>query len=285
MNRCPGTQSIFVNASGVRIHAEIAGRADSGLPPVVILHGFTGSTKSMHGVAAELSSTRRIVSVDLIGHGASDAPVDLLEYSMKRCAEQIKAVLDELKIEAPDFVGYSMGGRAALAFCSLYPERARSALLVGASAGLVDAAARSARICEDEALADRILSEGLASFVDDWMSKSIFASQARLGEKAISRFRDERMRNRPLGLALSLRGMGTGAMTPIDLNAVTIPICFVTGEEDEKFCAIAREFNERLENVRCEIVSAAGHAAHLENPSEFGRVARSFFGDVDAGNE
>ncbi len=274
--------SSFVDAMGVRLHARIASCTDSSAPPVVILHGFTGSTESMRDVATELSSTRDCVSVDLIGHGRSDAPRAIEAYAMDRCVAQLACVIDSLGLERPHLVGYSMGGRAALAFCSSHPERARSALLIGASAGLIDPEARKARIRADETLANEILTKGLDSFVDAWMAKPIFASQHRLGAETLARHRAQRMRNRPHALASSLRAMGTGAMTPLELAGLKVPTCFIAGDEDEKFCSIARAFGDRLPGAHFERIPNSGHAAHLENPEQFGRVARAFFARVDA---
>ena len=114
------------------------------------------------------------------------------------------------------------------------------------------------------------------------MDKPIFASQARLGVVALEGSRTERLRNRPHGLAQSLRGMGTGAMAPIDLSRLSAPICFVAGAEDEKFIALAQSYGDRTVSARVEIILEAGHAAHLEQPEAFGRIAREFFAKVDA---
>ena len=274
--------SSFVDVAGIRFHTRtVPSSHRTGLAPVVILHGFSGSMESMRGVVAELCETRTAVCVDLIGHGCSDAPSDIKAYSMERCVDQIAEIVDGLALERPHLLGYSMGGRAALAFCTRHPERARSAVLVGASPGISDPAARSARIREDESLADRILSMGLATFVDEWMAKPLFASQSQLGESFLANARAERLRNRPHGLAASLRGMGTGAMAPLELSGLKIPTCFVAGALDEKFCSIARALVERIGRSRFEIVADAGHAAHLENQEEFGRVARAFFSEFD----
>jgi 2-succinyl-6-hydroxy-2,4-cyclohexadiene-1-carboxylate synthase len=276
--------SSFVEVAGIRIHARSVRSADTGGTPVVILHGFTGSAESMRDVVAELCETRTTICIDLVGHGCSDAPDQLECYSMGRCVEQIAAVINSLALERPHLLGYSMGGRAALAFCLACPERARSALLIGASAGLSDPARQRERVRDDEALADQILAAGLESFVDAWMAKPIFASQSSLGHGFLANAREQRLRNRPHGLALSLRGMGTGAMPPLELTGLKVPTCFVAGAEDEKFCAIAREFAEQLTASRCEIVANAGHAAHLENRAAFGRAARRFFAEIDSEN-
>lgn len=275
-------ESSFVDADGVRIHARSVPYPAASATPVVILHGFTGSTESMREVVAELCQTRTTVCIDLVGHGCSDAPKDVALYSMDCCVSQLAAVIAELGLDRPHLLGYSMGGRAALSFCTTHPELARSALLVGTSAGLVDPEARRARIEDDEVIANRILAAGLESFVDEWMAKPIFATQSRLGEAALERSRAERLRNRPHGLASSLRGMGTGAMTPLDLTGLKIPTCFVAGAEDKKFVALARGYSERLDGARVEIIPEAGHAAHTENPKAFGRVAREFFARIDA---
>jgi 2-succinyl-6-hydroxy-2,4-cyclohexadiene-1-carboxylate synthase len=274
--------SEFVEAGDVRIHARVVTCAAADATPVVILHGFTGSTESMREVVAQLCQTRTIICVDLVGHGRSDAPQDVSRYSMEACTEQLAEVIESLGLDRPHLLGYSMGGRAALTFCTRYPDRARSALVVGASSGFANPEARRARVADDESLAEHLFEVGLEAFINEWMAKPIFASQARLGVVGLERSRTERLRNRPHGLAQSLRGMGTGAMPPTDLTCLALPTCFVAGAEDEKFIALARSYGDRIDNAQVEIIPEAGHAAHLEKPEAFGRIAREFFARVDA---
>jgi 2-succinyl-6-hydroxy-2,4-cyclohexadiene-1-carboxylate synthase len=275
--------SVFVDAGGLRLHARIVLGPKSELRPVVFLHGFTGSTESMRGAVAELCEVRETLSIDLVGHGCSDAPEDLDLYSIESCSDQIAKVIDEQNLDRPHLLGYSMGGRAALAFCIFHPELASSALVVGANAGLADANARRERIRSDEALADRNLEFGVEEFVEDWMANPLFASQARLGPAALETARLQRMKNRPEGLARSLRGMGTGAMPPLALSEIKVPLCFVAGAEDEKFAGLARAYASQLPGAACEIVPGAGHAVHLEAPEMFGQIARQFFSQVEQG--
>jgi 2-succinyl-6-hydroxy-2,4-cyclohexadiene-1-carboxylate synthase len=273
--------SSFIEAGGARIHARIVSGGDPSLRPVVVLHGFTGSTESMRGVVAEICSARTTVSIDLLGHGCSDSPEDTALYSMESCVDQVERVIDALALDRPHLLGYSMGSRVALTFCTRYPERSASALVVGAHAGLVDPRARRERIEKDESLAQQILESGIEAFVDRWMALPLFASQARLGEVALAAAREQRLQNRPEGLARVLRGMGTGAMSPLVLSEIKVPLCFVAGLEDEKFTALARGYASRLESAQCEIVPGAGHAVHLEAPEMFGEIARRFHGRVD----
>ncbi len=252
--------------------------------PVVLLHGFTGSAQSMASTAAALGDGYETHCVELVGHGRSDAPEALCHYEMASCVSQLLAVFDALELACPHVIGYSMGGRAALSLGVAQPQRVASCLLVGASPGIDDACQRAARVRADEALAARILSDGIESFVERWMAQPLFASQRRLGREALARARAQRLLNRPHALAASLRGMGTGAMPPLHdaLSKLVTPVCLVVGEEDAKFEAIARDIGQRLPNGRVECLEQAGHAAHLESPHEFARLARRFFAAVAA---
>jgi 2-succinyl-6-hydroxy-2,4-cyclohexadiene-1-carboxylate synthase len=269
-----------IAAGGVNLHAVVEGDG----PPVVLLHGFTGSAASMAGVAAGLREHHRVIRIDLVGHGESDAPRDGAAYRMESCVDQVAEIALALGARPAHFVGYSMGGRVALALCVWRPELAASAVLIGARAGIADEGERAARVRDDRSLADRIEREGIPSFVDHWMALPLFASQRRLGAEALAAARKERLANRAHGLALSLRGMGAGAQPPLGghLGRVRAPVCLVVGEEDARFRSIAEALARDLPRARVEIVPAAGHAAHLENPSAFLRIARRFLAEVDA---
>lgn len=252
--------------------------------PVLALHGFTGSSASMNGVAGALRDRHRVVRVDLVGHGRSDAPQDVAAYRIERCVAQLGSVLDALAIPRAHVLGYSMGGRVALALAALLPERVASVLAIGARAGFEDPAERTERARDDEALAARIERDGVPAFVDQWMALPLFATQRRLGAAALAGARAERLANRAHALAASLRAMGAGAQPPLHalLAQRSMPMLLLAGAEDARFAAIARDLAARLPDARVALVPDAGHAAHLENPDAFARIARSFFAAADA---
>lgn len=278
-------QTLFVDAAGVRLRALVEGEREGAGRSVLVLHGFTGDAESMAGVAGALRADRRVARLELVGHGGSAAPATLESYSMPACAAQIAAAAEGLELGRPHLIGYSMGGRAALAAALASPGRFASLALVGATAGLADPTERAARIAADRALADRIEREGVERFVEAWMALSLFASQAaRLGDEALARARDQRRRNVARPLAQSLRGMGAGAQRPLhdQLPELALPVLLVVGDEDEKFRAIARDLEQRLPDARVAVLPDAGHAAHLEAPTAFGEVVRAFLAEVDA---
>jgi len=275
----------MLDCDGVRLHAAVdPGERERGGRPVVVLHGFTGDSDSMAGVCDALETGTPNVRVELIGHGRSEAPHDPALYSMERCVAQVAAAIEVLALPRPHLVGYSMGGRVALALAARSPERISSVLTVGASAGLEDPLERARRRQSDEALADRILRDGVPAFVDAWMANPLFASQRRLALQARARARRQRLRNRAHGLANSLIGMGSGAqacVVPL-LAQRSPPICLLVGAEDAKFRAIAEKLASAVRLARVETIPSAGHAAHLENPAAFATAMRRFHEEVEA---
>jgi 2-succinyl-6-hydroxy-2,4-cyclohexadiene-1-carboxylate synthase len=250
---------------GLALSVEIEGAG----PPLLLLHGFTGTGCGLAEFSAPLATRYRCVRVDLVGHGTSAAPREVAPYTMERCTSQLAALLDALALPRAHVFGYSMGGRTALALACAYPQRVASLALVGASAGIEDPAARAARVRDDEALADRIEREGLAPFVDYWMGLPLFASQARLGAEFLARAREERLAQRAHGLANSLRGMGSGAQPWLGeaLRGLAQPALLLVGELDAKFRAIAADLAARLAHASAQVIAGAGHAAHLEAPA------------------
>jgi 2-succinyl-6-hydroxy-2,4-cyclohexadiene-1-carboxylate synthase len=268
-----------VRSGGIELRALLEGDGT----PVLILHGFTGSCASVEGIAHGLRDRHRTSRFDFIGHGASDAPSESQPYAFDACVEQTADVLSQL-VEVPAHViGYSMGGRIALGLCVARPDLIKSATLIGARAGIDDAAEREQRVRDDVALADAIERDGIPAFVERWMALPLFASQRRLGDERLALAREQRLTNRAHGLANSLRGMGAGAQPPLrsGLAEVRAPVSLVVGDEDERFAEIAASLAAELPHARVDIIPGAGHAAHLENPAAFLEIVHAFIDEVD----
>jgi 2-succinyl-6-hydroxy-2,4-cyclohexadiene-1-carboxylate synthase len=234
--------------------------------PALVLHGFTGSGAGMAGVAQALGAGgRRVVAPDLAGHGPPPAPTDPAAYSIEACVDSLATLLDG----PAHVVGYSMGGRVALALAVAHAEKVATLALIGASPGLAGEAERGERRAADEALAASIESDGIECFVDRWEAQPLFATQAiRLDAGTREALRRARLAHDPAGLAASLRGMGTGTMRPLhdDLHRLGMPVLLMAGADDGKFRQIAADMAACLPDARVVVVPGAGHAAHLERP-------------------
>jgi pimeloyl-ACP methyl ester carboxylesterase len=102
----------------------------AGPRPIVLLHGLLFSQR-MHETLARALAERgnRVVTLDLLGHGRSDRPRDMTEYSMTFFGEEVVALLDHLEVDEAVIAGTSLGANVALETAALAPGRVRGMVL------------------------------------------------------------------------------------------------------------------------------------------------------------
>jgi len=110
--------------------------------PIVLVHGFA-STKEVNWVQPGWIATltrdgRRVIALDIRGHGASGKLYDSSAYHSATMADDVRALIDFLKIERADVMGYSMGARITAFLTVKHPERVRSVILGGLGIRLVE---------------------------------------------------------------------------------------------------------------------------------------------------
>lgn len=247
-------------------------------PPLLLLHGFTGSTATWAPFRETLGECRRLIAVDLLGHGASPSPADPALYAVEREVGRLAALLDRLGAERASALGYSMGGRVALQLALTHPGRVGRLVLESASPGIVDPAERAARVRSDGALAESLEREGIEPFVERWERVPLFASQGRLPAERRANVRADRLRRDPVGLANSLRGAGQGVARPVldRLGALAMPTLLLVGALDERYVGFGRLMAERIHSAELVVVPDAGHAVHLEQPRAFEAAVADF---------
>ncbi|MGE0059148.1 MAG: 2-succinyl-6-hydroxy-2,4-cyclohexadiene-1-carboxylate synthase [Dehalococcoidia bacterium] len=246
-------------------------------PPVVLLHGFTGSSRSLLSFARSWPGFSTL-ALDVIGHGMSDSPEDASRYTMDRCIDDIEALVEVLDLGKIALLGYSMGGRIAVRYALRHPERLWALVLESASTGIEDEAERQARIQSDEALAQRLERKGLEPFIDYWQSIPLWASQASLPQEKRDALRAQRMQNSVTGLANSLRGMGAGADPAVfdKLSTLEVPSLIMAGGLDTKYRDLAIAMGATMPDATVRILDNAGHAAHFEQPAAFANAVFEF---------
>jgi 2-succinyl-6-hydroxy-2,4-cyclohexadiene-1-carboxylate synthase len=247
-------------------------------PTLVLLHGFMGRGASWGRHATALAARFRVVVVDLPGHGRSGIPADIVRASVERTAEDLAVILGRIDPEAVDVLGYSLGARIALRLAVDHPSRLRRLVLESPSAGIASDDERRERRQADEARARRLERSGVGPFVDEWERQPIFASRSALPPRTTARIRADRLRNRPAGLAISLRGAGQGSMVPLfdRLGDVAVPTLVLAGALDTTGKARAAVVAGGIPAARLEVIPGVGHAPHLEAPTTFRSLVRSF---------
>jgi 2-succinyl-6-hydroxy-2,4-cyclohexadiene-1-carboxylate synthase len=203
-------------------------------------------------------------------------PTLCLDFATHTLAER----LEELEAAASPgavLVGYSMGGRLALAAA----ERcAPSAIVtVGATAGIEDEGERAKRLRADLELADWMESAQIEAIVARWETQPVFASQP---PELVEAQRRGRTSHRPADLASLLRSAGQGAMEPLwgRIATLPMPLLALAGERDGRYVEEARRLADLAPLGRAEIVADAGHAAHLERPRRVARLIEAFLDGI-----
>src|SRR3990172_12332306 len=120
-----GAPGMFVDIDGVRVHYVEAGRGD----PVVLIHGWNGSTFSYRHTIPELAQNHRVVALDLLGFGYSGRPARA-DYSVTAQVRLVAGLMDRLDIPSAVVAGHSMGGGIAMRLALSHPERVERLVLV-----------------------------------------------------------------------------------------------------------------------------------------------------------
>ncbi len=254
---------------------EIAG--DESL--IVALHGFTGAGSTMLPLLEGVRGTKSAVTIDLIGHGDSDAPDHLEQYSMPSVVDQVLSVIGPRQPLSVHLIGYSMGGRIALSLGARAPWYFASITTISSTPGIEDPIQRAERHDADLALASHLEAVGVDDFIEEWLTNPLFASYvSALDDDGRMATVTQRRASSATGLANSLRGTGTGAMPPVwaSLGSIRSPLLAIAGELDDRYVDIANELSQRVLNGRAEVVSGAGHVVHEENLVESTNLVAKF---------
>jgi pimeloyl-ACP methyl ester carboxylesterase len=98
----------------------------SGERALVLMHGLLMNRHMFDRLAPEIASRGyRVITIDTLGHGASDRPDDMRLYNMPAFGEQIAALCDHLSLDRPVVGGTSLGANAALEFGVAFPGKSR----------------------------------------------------------------------------------------------------------------------------------------------------------------
>ncbi len=115
----------YASINGLKMYYEIHGTGD----PVVLLHGsFMTITNNWTAWIDELSKTRKVIAVEMQGHGrTADSKRD---FSYENLADDVAALLDHLEMPSADLIGYSMGAGVAMQCAIRHPEKVRKVVSI-----------------------------------------------------------------------------------------------------------------------------------------------------------
>jgi 2-succinyl-6-hydroxy-2,4-cyclohexadiene-1-carboxylate synthase len=250
----------------VPLHVDVRGAG----PPLVVLHGFTQTARLWGRFGDRLAESYTLLAVDLPGHGDSGSVRADLPATAALVAEAVRA---EVGDQPCALLGYSLGARVGLHVALGDELPLRGVVFIGVTAGMEDPDERARRRQSDDALADGLEASGdVHAFIDSWLRGPLFERLA-IGDAAQ---RSERLRNTAAGLASSLRLCGTGTQIPLwdRLATMGTPVLALAGADDTRFASHALRVARLVPHGVASLVPGGGHAVHLAQPEQTGRIVR-----------
>jgi 2-succinyl-6-hydroxy-2,4-cyclohexadiene-1-carboxylate synthase len=246
-----------------------------GAPPLVLLHGFTASSASFEANLDGLREHFTVVTVELLGHGASDAPIASAAYAPEQAIRRLLNLFDHLDYDRVLLCGHSLGGALALRFALDVPERVAGLVVINSSSAAGSPEWRETARAGMLEMAARVRAEGTGFLKKTRLYPAHSRRLDPISKDLLTRDFD---RIQPAGLA------GTAESLVVDVNAyerhgeLEIPMLLVVGDRDADFAPNAAGFAARFPagTVRVAHLPEAGHAANIEQPREFEAAVTGF---------
>lgn len=240
--------------------------------PLLLVHGFTGGRDDWAGVLPTLAEDRRVVAVDLPGHGDSEGPDDEAAYTLGALAGWVLQAMDELELgDDVHLLGHSMGGLVVQRVAAAASQRLRSLVLFSTGLGACG------EIAEDLArLAAAVRDDGLAAAWDKL--------QVELPERDAARAAGLRRRwlgMQPAAVVAGVRNLTTAVPLGAFLRGIDVPVLVLHGADDDRWTpADQRRLAGTVNGARYAVVADAQHSAQVENPTGWLEVVRPWLATI-----
>ncbi len=262
---------VFLNVDGDLIHYVEAGKG----PPVVLVHGWNGSTFSFRYVISELARQYRVIAIDLLGFGYSARPANG-DYSLSAQAKLVSVVLDRLDVEGATLLGHSMGGAVAMRLAVGNPDQVER--LVLADSVTVSQVRRAVRL----SWLFRLLMPLAAPFTmhRERFRRRVFRSAVHdpaflTPEMLAGHYRPLHMRGHLRSLSKQLIDRGGDDLWLPD--RIRQPTLIIWGEHDRWIpLAAGEELAEQIPDARLVVIPSAGHMPLEEQPEFCNRELLKF---------
>jgi len=253
-----------VRVNGIELYYEIHGQGY----PVVFLHGFAGTVNMWQPQVPVLSRGYQFLIYDARGHGQSESPPSLEQYSADIVVEDLFQLLGTLGIEKAVVGGLSMGGYESLRFYLHHPQTVAALILIDTGPGYRNPARREEWNRQQEERASLLETQGIEAFTVDAPSYTP---------------RDLMLRQNPVGLAHMARKVVAQHDSRVieNLSEIKVPTLVLVGEKDTPFLQAAEYMSKVIPGARYMVIPQAGHAANQDNVEVFNRAVLDFLGKLN----
>ena len=250
--------------NGINFYYEVHGEGY----PLLLLHGFAGTTKSWEPQVAPLSEVYRFIHYDMRGHGQSDSPEELSDYSMETVVEDQYQLLRHLGVAKGVIGGLSLGGVVAMDFYFKYPEMVRALILANTGPGFRNPQHMESWNRSRTACAEILEEEGMEGFMRSHYSLLDYYTTP-----------DVMRKHNPIGLANVNRGVMLDlVMHPID--KIKVPTLILCGDRDIDFLPATEYMSRRVPSSRKVLLQDAGHGSNIDQPDAFNSAILEFLKEI-----
>jgi len=248
-----------IRVNNIELYYEVHGQGY----PVVFTHGFAGTVNMWQPQVPVLSREYRFVIYDARGHGQSESPTSLDQYSADIVVEDLFQLLGTLGIEKAVVGGLSMGGYESLRFYLRHPQTVAALILMDTGPGYRNPARREEWNRQQEERANLLETQGIEAFAIDAPSYTP---------------RDLMLRQNPIGLAHMARRVVAQHDSWVieNLGEIKVPTLVLVGEKDTPFLQAAEYMSKAIPEAQYMVIPEAGHAANLDNVGVFNRTVLDF---------
>ena len=256
-------------ANGVRLAYVDIGEAS--LPPLLLIHGFTDSSRTWSGITDALPGYRLIMP-DLRGHGDSSAPED--GYTSAHFADDMRQLLDTLGITQCPIIGHSLGGMIAQTFAAGFPDRVEKLILIGTSAAPANKVTLDLS-AEIDSLQPPIDPE--SPFMLQW-----YANPGQVDETFLATLRREAARIPIHVLKQTMNAVRSTSLLG-DTQNITAPTLLIWGDADPFFGGNEQqEMRDAIANCSIAVLPGMGHNPFWEEPQQLAEMMLAFLAREDA---
>ena len=243
--------------------------------PLVFLHAFPLNRSMWAQQEDALFSQFRIITIDLRGHGESDAP--LWRYTLEQSADDVCALLDRLSIQQAIFTGLSMGGYILFAFYRKYATRVKGLILADTKAQADTAEGKDGRF----QMAQTAYNRGPSAIADLMIPKLLSPMSIQTKLDLVQHVRAMIQGNQISGIAGDLMAMADRPDSVPLLSRITHPTQIIVGELDQATPPTdARLMADHIPHASLAVIPQAAHLSNLEQPEAFNQIVATFASEL-----
>jgi pimeloyl-ACP methyl ester carboxylesterase len=276
-------QSLSVN--GIELAWSDRGSGAAGTPPLVLVHGFTGSSHDFALVADDLAVDRRVVLLDQRGHGHATKTGGLEGYTIDQLVSDLAAFLDALGDGPVDLLGHSMGGRVAMGLVLSRPDLVSTLVLMDTSAWSFLPPDDSIRQLVKAWIESFDPAKGMPE------SMSLGSPEDLLIEERMPVSWQKEKNTTFAGMdAYAVKAFGMALMADVaageaslraELPSITCPTTVIAGEHDHPLVDQAPELADLVANGRLAVIDGAYHSPQLTHPEDWKNAVRAHLAWAD----